>query len=165
MLLYQILHVTIYNYIKYYMLPYKSISTCIDGYIYFIFYILVYCSNKYNIYVTIYIYLCSSFFCLVTCIFTFSLPGLFVLSQESDPPPRLVQSKGDASRGPLLLFWQFKYKKVTVGDLAALSSSFGGHIVNIGSGNQYTMASFIIHYNSYTEYPLYWVEFLKYSNF
>lgn len=105
------------------------------------------------------------FFCLVTCIFTFSLPGLFVLSQESDPPPRLVQSKGDASRGPLLLFWQFKYKKVTVGDLAALSSSFGGHRVNIGSGNQYTMASFIVHYNSYTEYPLYWVEFLKYSNF
>lgn len=130
-----------------------------------IFYILVYCSNKYNIYVTIYIYLCSSFFCLVTCIFTFSLLGLFVLSQESGPPPQLVQSKGDASRGPLLLFWQFKYKKVTVGDLAALSSSFGGHRVNIGSGNQYTMASFIVHYNSYTEYPLYWVEFLKYSNF
>lgn len=50
------------------------------------------------------IYACPSFNRRVTCIFNLSLPGLFVLSQESDPPPRIVQSKGDASRGPLLLF-------------------------------------------------------------
>lgn len=130
--------------------------------------IVVYCSNKYKIYVTMYIYLCASVFYSPSDLhFHLLAPCLFVLSKESDPtpPPRIVQSKCDASRGPLLLFWRFKYKEVTVGDLAMLSSSFGGHRVNIWTGNQYIMALFIVHYNSYIEYPSYWVDFLKYSYF
>lgn len=52
--------------------------------------IVVYCSNKYKIYVTMYIYLCASVFYSPSDLhFHLLAPCLFVLSKESDPTPLL----------------------------------------------------------------------------